>query len=142
MDHVSKEVRSKIMASVRSRGNRTTEVPLARLLWAAGLRGYRKHWSVDGKPDFAWPSLKLAVFVDGCFWHGCTRCKYLPRTNTAFWRNKIETNKQRDRRVTGRLRRKGWNVIRIWECWVTKDSTLRRIGQAVKKARRKTTVTD
>ena len=67
MDHVSKEVRSKIMAAVRSKGNRTTELPLGRLLWAAGLRGYRKHWPVEGKPDFAWPGLKVAVFVDGCF---------------------------------------------------------------------------
>lgn len=137
MDHVSKEVRSKIMASVRSKANRTTEIPMARLLWAAGLRGYRKHWHVDGRPDFAWPGLKVAVFVDGCFWHGCTRCKYLPRSNKAFWRNKIETNKRRDRQVAGRLRRKGWNVIRIRECGVFKDSTLRRIERAVEKARNK-----
>jgi DNA mismatch endonuclease Vsr len=85
MDHVSKEVRSKIMATVRSTGGRTTELALGRLLWAAGLRGYRKQWPVAGKPDFAWPALKIAVFVDGCFWHGCTRCKYLPRTHTKFW---------------------------------------------------------
>ena len=91
MDHVPKEVRSRIMAAVHSRGNTTTELPLAKLLWAAGLRGYRKHWPVLGKPDFAWPGRKVAVFVDGCFWHGC-RCKYLPRTNTEFWRNKIATN--------------------------------------------------
>ena len=71
MDHVSQEVRSKIMATVRSKGNRTTELRLARLLCEAGLRGYRRQWPVDGKPDFAWPGLKVAVFVDGCFWHGC-----------------------------------------------------------------------
>jgi DNA mismatch endonuclease (patch repair protein) len=79
MDHVSKEIRSRIMAAVRSRGNTTTELPLAKLLWNAGIRGYRKHWPVAGRPDFAWPGRKVAVFVDGCFWHGC-RCKYLPRT--------------------------------------------------------------
>ena len=95
MDHIPKEVRSRIMAAVHSRGNTTTELPLARLLWAAGFRGYRKHWPVAGKPDFAWPGRRVAVFVDGCFWHGC-RCKYLPRTNTEFWRDKIETNKRRD----------------------------------------------
>jgi DNA mismatch endonuclease (patch repair protein) len=115
MDHVSKEVRSKIMAAIRSRGNTTTEQPLGKLLWAAGLRGYRKHWRVRGKPDFAWPGRKIAVFVDGCFWHGCTKCKYLPRTNTAFWQNKIETNQARDRRVRRSLRIQGWRVLKFWE---------------------------
>ena len=80
MDHV-RQVRSKIMAAVHSRGNTTTEAPLGKLLWAAGIRGYRKHWPALGKPDFAWPGRKLPIFVDGCFWHGCS-CKYLPRTNT------------------------------------------------------------
>jgi DNA mismatch endonuclease (patch repair protein) len=111
------------MAAVRSRGNTTTELPLAKLLWAAGIRGYRKHWPVAGKPDFAWPGRKVAVFVDGCFWHGCT-CKYLPRTNTEFWRNKIEANKRRDRRVVRFLRKDGWTVIRIKECAVRKSATL------------------
>ena len=135
MDHVTKKVRSRIMAAIRSRGNTTTELPLARLLWAAGVRGYRKHWPVVGKPDFAWPGRKVAVFVDGCFWHGCT-CKYLPRTNTEFWRNKIETNKRRDRRVARRLRRRGWAVIRIKECAVGNSASLKRIGYAVQARRR------
>jgi DNA mismatch endonuclease (patch repair protein) len=136
MDHVSKKVRSKIMAAVRSRGNTTTELPLGKLLYAADLRGYRKHWHVKGKPDFAWPRRKVAVFVDGCFWHGCS-CKYLPRTNIRFWRNKIETNKLRDRRVARELRREGWKVLRIKECAVYKPSTLVRIAsllQATKTA--------
>jgi DNA mismatch endonuclease (patch repair protein) len=130
MDHVPKEVRSRIMAAIHSRGNTTTELLLAKLLWGAGLRGYRKHWPVAGKPDFAWPGRKVAVFVDGCFWHGC-RCKYLPRTNTEFWRNKIETNKGRDRRISRTLRRRGWTVIRIKECAVGKPSALARIAKAV-----------
>lgn len=130
MDHVTKEVRSKIMAAVHSRGNTTTELPLGRLLWAAGIRGYRKHWPVSGKPDFAWPGKKLAIFVDGCFWHGCP-CKYLPRTNTEFWRNKIEANKRRDRRVAQSLRRDGWTVLRIRECVVRKPATLARIVRAL-----------
>src|ERR1700677_2790666 len=130
MDHVSGAVRSKIMAAVRSRGNTTTELPLSKLLWEAGMRGYRKHWPVAGKPDFAWPGRKIAVFVDGCFWHGCT-CKYLPRTNTEFWRNKIEANKRRDRRVVRSLRKDGWTVIRVQECAARKPSTLTPIVQAV-----------
>jgi DNA mismatch endonuclease (patch repair protein) len=134
MDHVSKKVRSKIMASIHSRGNTTTELPLGELLCAADLRGYRKHWHVAGRPDFAWPGRKVAVFVDGCFWHGC-RCKYLPRTNTKFWRNKIETNKRRDRRVAQALRRDGWKVIRIKECAVRRPSTLARIAEVVERKR-------
>lgn len=126
MDHVSKEVRSKIMASIRSKGNQTTEVLLGKLLWAAGLRGYRKHWRVVGRPDFAWPRRKIAVFVDGCFWHGC-KCKHLPRSNAAFWKSKIETNRARDRRNTQLLRREGWKIVRIWECCVQNTSTLQRI---------------
>ena len=121
MDHVPKEIRARIMAAVRSRGNATTELLLAKLLWAAGLRGYRKHWPVSGKPDFAWPGRKIAVFVDGCFWHGC-RCKTLPGTNTEFWRNKIENNMRRDRRVSRGLQRNGWIVIRIKECRIGSHS--------------------
>jgi DNA mismatch endonuclease, patch repair protein len=132
MDHVTKEARSKIMAAVRSRGNTTTEMPLAQLLCAAGLNGYRKHWPVAGKPDFAWPGRKIAVFVDGCFWHGC-RCKYLPRTNTEFWRSKIEKNMLRDRRVAEALRREGWKVIRIKECSVRKPSSIARIVKALRE---------
>lgn len=96
------------MAAIHSRGNTTTELPLARLLWAARLRGYRKQWPVAGKPDFAWPGRKLAVFVDGCFWHG-GRCKYLPRTSTDFWRNKIDNNMRRDTRVTNALTKTAGN---------------------------------
>ena len=130
MDHVTKEVRSKIMAAVRSRGNTTTEVPVGKLLWAAGIRGYRKHWPIIGRPDFAWPGRKVAVFVDGCFWHGC-KCKSLPRTNTKYWRAKIEGNKRRDRSVAATLRRRGWVVLRIKECAVRKPSTFARIFRSL-----------
>lgn len=135
MDNVPKEVRSRIMAAVRSRGNRTTEVALGRLLWSAGLRGYRKHWHVEGRPDFAWPGVKLAVFVDGCFWHGCTKCRSIPATNVEFWRAKIEGNRRRDRLVSKRLRGTGWKVIRIRECAVQRASTPRLIAEALKIAR-------
>jgi len=119
------------MASVHSRGNRTTEVAMGKILWMAGLRGYRKHWAVLGRPDFAWPRLKIALFVDGCFWHGCSRCRGLPQTNKRFWKNKIEKNRDRDRGVSRRLRRAGWSVIRVRECTVELESTVRRINRAV-----------
>ena len=67
MDHVSKNVRSRIMASVRSRGNTTTELPLGRFLWNAGFKGYRKHWPVAGKPDFSWPGRKNSHFCGRVF---------------------------------------------------------------------------
>lgn len=131
MDHVSKPVRSKIMASVRSKGNRTTEITLGKVFWTAGFRGYRKHLAVQGRPDFAWPHLKVAIFVDGCFWHGC-RCKYLPRTNKRFWQDKITANQRRDRRVSRKLRYEGWSVIRIKECAVLRASTVRRIAKVLR----------
>lgn len=131
MDTVPKEIRSKIMASVHSQGNRTTEIVFGKLLWAAGLRGYRKHWPIAGKPDFAWPGRKIAVFVDGCFWHGCAKCKSLPTSNVEFWKNKIERNQKRDRRITRLLRRQGWKVARIWECRVKKPSSVRRVARLI-----------
>lgn len=139
MDRVSKEVRSKNMAAVRSKGNRSTELALGGILWAAGFRGYRKHWPVCGRPDFAWPSRKVAIFVDGCFWHGCTRCRSMPATNTAFWREKIDGNRCRDRRVSAKLRTEGWVVVRIKECKLFWPSTLGRIALALANRNRKFT---
>ncbi len=127
MDRVSKATRSRIMASVRSKGNRTTEALIGRLLWANGFRGYRKHWHVSGKPDFAWPGRKIAIFVDGCFWHGCPRCDRPSKSNLRFWRQKISGNRNRDARVCRQLRKLGWKVIRIWECAVSSPRTLLRI---------------
>lgn len=137
MDHFSSEVRSRIMAAVRSHGNRTTELVLGRLLWAAGIRGYRKQWHVAGHPDFAWPGLKIALFVDGCFWHGC-RCKTIPKANRGFWLEKIVNNRRRDVRVSKQLRRLGWSVLRIKECAVTRPSTLKRIMAAIRSGRTET----
>jgi DNA mismatch endonuclease (patch repair protein) len=131
MDNVAKEVRSKIMAAVRPQGNQTTEIAFGKLLWAAGLRGYRKHWPVPGKPDFAWPGRKIAVFVDGCFWHGCAKCRPLPTSNVEFWKNKIETNRRRDQRITRLLRGLGWTVFRIKECRVKKNASLRIVREAI-----------
>ncbi|MGO9323529.1 MAG: very short patch repair endonuclease [Terracidiphilus sp.] len=133
MDRVTPEVRSKIMSSVHSRGNRSTEKRLGTQLWSLGLRGYRKHWKVDGTPDFAWPKRKVAIFVDGCFWHGCSRCNRPSKSNLSFWETKIARNRERDERVTRCLRDKGWTVIRIWECQVSSRKSLSRIILALNK---------
>src|SRR5713226_3567930 len=91
--------RGQLMARVRSIGNETTEERLASLLRSRGISGWRRHLSIPGKPDFAWRKERLAVFVDGCFWHGhnCGR-KLTPKTNRQAWREKISNNKARDQR--------------------------------------------
>jgi DNA mismatch endonuclease (patch repair protein) len=84
---------------------------------------------VFGRPDFVFPDLKLAVFVDGCFWHGCPRHFIRPRGNAAFWRKKIAGNKSRDRIVNRTLRRMGWRVLRIWEHELVGKNEARLIGR-------------
>jgi DNA mismatch endonuclease, patch repair protein len=123
------------MSAVKSFGNKTTELALGRLLWQRGLRGYRKHWPVAGTPDFAWPGLRVALFVDGCFWHGCPRCKRIPTSNMAFWNSRIGGNRERDARVNRALRRDGWLVLRVWECALTKERTIEKIRAAINERR-------
>ena len=108
--------RSRRMAAVRGKGNRTTEVRARAMLVAAGLRGWCIHpTDVEGRPDFYFPLERLAAFIDGCFWHGCPRCGHVPRTNSRFWAAKIERNRDRDRRTSRLLRRQGMQVVRVWE---------------------------
>ena len=114
-DIFSKRKRSAVMALIRSRGNKATELRLIAIFRTHGITGWRRHRPLFGKPDFVFPALKLAVFVDGCFWHGCPIHGTRPRTNAAFWRKKISTNRTRDRLVTRTLRARGWRVLRIWE---------------------------
>ncbi len=114
--------RSQLMARVRAKGNRTTEVLMAELLRSSGLNGWRRHLKLAGKPDFAWPQFQVALFVDGCFWHGHDCGKNInPKTNAREWRNKITNNARRDRKIVRELRKNGWSVIRIWECKLKKQ---------------------
>lgn len=115
MDFLDPLRRSALMASIRGSGNKDTELRLIQIFRATGINGWRRGSKMLGKPDFIFPKLKLAVFVDGCFWHGCPKHGTKPKTNAAFWRKKIETNKARDRRVNRELRAKGWRVLRIWD---------------------------
>jgi DNA mismatch endonuclease, patch repair protein len=132
MDRVTTEVRSKIMSSVRTSGG-TTEVKMEKLLRLHGIRGYRKQLPIAGKPDFAWPKPRVALFVDGCFWHGCPRCNRPSKSNRDFWRPKVASNRRRDRRVSRRLRKEGWCVLRVWECKISEERTLSRIMRAVSR---------
>ena len=71
--------------------------------------------SLPGKPDFAFPEYRIAVFVDGCFWHGCPECYVRPKSNQTYWDNKLRRNKSRDAKVNSELKEMGWTSIRIWE---------------------------
>ena len=115
MDIYSKEKRSRLMAAVRSRHNKSTEQRLAALFRAAGIHGWRRGQRLPGSPDFVFSERRIAVFVDGCFWHGCPHHYKVPKTNVRFWKNKIEANRSRDLRVRSTLRKLGWRVVRIWE---------------------------
>lgn len=90
------------------------EIRLRKALWRRGLR-YRLHGTMTGRPDVVFPGTRVAVFVDGCFWHGCEEHGVAPRNNATFWSNKISRNKQRDLAVTVRLQAEGWKVVRVWE---------------------------
>lgn len=114
-DWLTREQRSRNMASIRSKGNRSTEKVFAKLLRGAGIRGWRRHAKLPGKPDFVFPSTRLAVFVDGCFWHGCPRCYRLPADNRRYWKSKVTLNRNRDRRRTKELQSLNWRVVRVWE---------------------------
>ena len=103
------------MALVKGRGNRSTELRLARLLAALRITGWRRGRRLPGSPDFTFARERIAVFVDGCFWHGCPEHYTVPVSNAEFWREKREANIARDRRVDAELRRLGWKVMRIWE---------------------------
>lgn len=110
-------ITAKTMASVRGKNNKTTEQRLKMMLIRKGIKGWELHPDeIVGKPDIYFPKRKLAVFVDGCFWHGCPKCGHIPKTRSIFWEAKILRNKSRDRKNGRFLSRRGIRVVRIWEC--------------------------
>jgi len=117
IDKLSKEQRSTHMAKIRGRGNLSTEGKVEETLLREGIRGWEKHpISIRGRPDFFFPKQNLALFVDGCFWHGCSKCnRRTPQTRRNYWREKIIENRRRDARQRQALRRMGYSVMRIWE---------------------------
>lgn len=113
-DVFSKKKRSEIMSHVRNRDTRP-ELVLRKALYQAGIRGYRVRTTVKGHPDIVFPRSRVAIFVDGCFWHGCTRCRNIPSTNLQFWQRKIQANRERDKFINQTLQNQGWTVLRFWE---------------------------
>jgi DNA mismatch endonuclease, patch repair protein len=122
-DVFTKAKRSQVMSAIKGRGNKATELALIALMRKHGITGWRRNQPVFGKPDFVFRKQRLAVFVDGCFWHGCPRHANLPVGNREFWQRKLDANRKRDRRVTRELRRRGWRVLRIWEHELRRQSS-------------------
>jgi DNA mismatch endonuclease (patch repair protein) len=120
-DVFSKRKRSDIMSRVKGRGNKATELAMVALLRRHGITGWRRHARIFGNPDFVFPKHRLAVFVDGCFWHGCPKHATQPASNRAFWREKLARNKTRDRLVTRMLKQRGWFVLRVWQHELKKE---------------------
>jgi DNA mismatch endonuclease (patch repair protein) len=114
-DVFSKRKRSQVMAAVRGKANKSTELRLLRMFRENRIKGWRRHWPVAGLPDFVFLDKHLALFVDGCFWHGCPTHLRTPKSNNSYWRYKISTNRSRDREVRRTLKQLGWRVLRIWE---------------------------
>ena len=119
VDNLTPEKRSAMMSRIRGRDT-GPEMALRRALWASGLR-YRIYPALPGKPDIAFISGKVAIFVDGCFWHGCSLHGVMPSTNTEFWRRKIGRNMERDNETNEKLEKAGWIVLRFWEHEVEKS---------------------
>ena len=113
----TKEVRSYNMSQIRSK-NTKPEVIVRKYLFAKGFR-YRLHSkNLPGKPDIVLPKYRTVLFVHGCFWHGHEGCKYfvVPKTKTAWWLNKINSNKDNDAKAVKALKKEGWKIINVWEC--------------------------
>jgi DNA mismatch endonuclease (patch repair protein) len=116
MDTVSSKVRSRIMSHIRSKNNASTEKRLRMALVRAGVSGWHLHdRNLPGRPDFVFPKSSLALFVDGCFWHGCPKCGHYPQSNRKYWDAKINNNRLRDRAARSMLKASGWRVLRVWE---------------------------
>lgn len=117
-DRLSVEQRSRLMARVRTR-NTAPEVALRRALWQAGVRGWRLHRPLPGRPDLVFGRARLTVFVDGAFWHG--HPDHYWGQSGPFWDAKIARNRERDERVNGELAELGWTVVRLWDFEVARD---------------------
>ena len=132
-DSVDRGKRSEVMRAVKSKGNKSTELRLIALFREQGIKGWHRNYPVKGHPDFVFLDKKVAVFVDGCLWHGHS-CRNWPKSNVEFWKNKIEGNMRHDQQVKESFENRGWKVLRIWECELLKknlSATLTRIRDAL-----------
>ncbi len=119
------------------RANTKPELIVRQRLRAAGLTGYRLQWKVPGKPDIAFPGRKIAIFVNGCFWHRCPHCNpSMPKRNVEFWQKKFTRNVERDQAAVDELKRMGWTPITIWECQLKRDRIDATMASVIGQVRR------
>lgn len=119
-DVFDRDKRSDIMRQVRSKGNKSTELKLIMVFKTLGITEWRRNYAVIGHPDFVFLKKRIAIFVDGCFWHGHDCRNTRPVENAEYWDAKRERNKKHDKAITDRFENRGWVVIRIWECELKK----------------------
>jgi DNA mismatch endonuclease (patch repair protein) len=131
MDVFAKKTRSKIMSSIRSK-HTSPEVSFRRALRKKKLP-YKLHYGKE-RIDIAIPSSRLAIFIDGCFWHGCPKHGHKPKSNKAYWLPKLRKNIARDKAKTARLKSSGWKVVRFWEHDINKrlDWCVRKVAKLAK----------
>lgn len=127
----SKEKRSEVMSKVHSKNNKSTELALIALFKYFGIKGWRRNYKVKGKPDFVFHKQKVAVFADGCFWHGHDCRVFHPKNNEQYWLSKFEKNRQHDLEVTKHLEKLGWRIVRVWECEIRKGRAIQKIAEAL-----------
>jgi DNA mismatch endonuclease, patch repair protein len=124
------QARSSLMSKIKRSGNKSTERTFRMVLVRAGISGWVLHpKNIHGKPDFFFPAIKTAVFIDGCFWHGCSICCSLPKTRRHYWNWKIRRNQNRDIEVNKELRASGIRILRVWEHSLQKKTSLKRVLQ-------------
>ena len=135
-DIQSKESRSYNMSRISGKDTKPEEL-VRKYLFSKGFR-YRKNVrTLPGSPDLVLPKYHTVIFVNGCFWHGHKNCKYFvwPKSNTEFWRKKIEANMERDKRKKSQLEDMGWTVLTVWECELRpkeRQTTLERLENTLK----------
>ena len=126
---------SRVMSSNKAK-NTKPELKLRKSLCANGIKGYRLNWKkVPGSPDIAFPGRKIAIFINGCYWHRCPHCKLpLPKTNTEFWKEKFQANIFRDKKKEKELLHLGWIVLVFWECKINENikNCIYKIKQSIK----------
>ena len=120
MDNLTKKQRSLCMSHIKSKDT-AVELRFRKYIWGKGMRGYRVKNEIAGKPDLYLPKARIAVFVDGCFWHKCPKCFIRPKSKNKYWDSKIKNNIKRDKKINSSLKKQGVLVVRFWEHEIKED---------------------
>ncbi|HEY8781286.1 MAG TPA: very short patch repair endonuclease [Mucilaginibacter sp.] len=121
-DSFSTAERRLIMQKVKGKKNRSTELALISIFKKHGIKGWKRNYSVIGKPDFVFLNKRIVVFADGCFWHGHHCRNITPKQNSEYWKKKRQRNTDRDAKITQLFEHRGWTVVRFWECDIRKEN--------------------